>query len=243
MFETPTQKNFKKQMKQMQKENKSYSETNIYNSHPKTVSFDKPKTNKMPVSIIISLLIFFSPIIISKINNPNDVSDQTSLTANMIVPTASTYPKSSKFIAYLNDTDSITTNFNNILEKNNSLINLINNKQISPAEYTQGMKSIKSKLIVEMNKLNDINVPLEARSVHSVLQLMLSSFDQYLDSYINGFLDGNFTVDEAELSRTNNENYKRINRAYKNELISAFNALGIKNTINNDGTITYSYTR
>lgn len=241
MFETPTQKNFKRQMREIEKEKKKKGEKDIYNHHNKTVKFSSPSSNSRnfyskPLAIIITLILFIGPYllwgntlkekgIILTFKKPN-----TSFSAGKAMP--------KKYAFFLNQLDELTSS----LEPTHAKINEFHQTPYEQRDKKLYKEALLEEIAVSQSSLEKLQNMKPIKIFEPLYELRKSYFSNLIKAnkhYLN-YLNNNNIID-LEIANEYTKLVNQNSKDYKKTFLSILREHKFKHQIFENGGVRYWY--
>lgn len=237
MFRTPTQRNFKKQMKEIEKSKGK--KRDIYGESKKTVKFSSPvyrqNSFSRPLAIIITLLLFIGPYFLSgqgiKLNVP-------SFRQNRINLTSDEKPMSKKYAFFLQKLDQLDSSLDEVNKKIN-IFHQMNYNQMDKKLYMETLLdgiTITQDCSTKLAKTKPIDI---FQSLYELKSDIYNNKNLAFKHYLNYANNNN----KSDLDIANKYNQLSVanNEKYQDELLKVLKEQKFKHEVHEDGRIRYWY--
>lgn len=230
MFETPTQRNFRKQIREIQQQNKSNND--IYGSSPRTVSFDENTSGKRST---LKNIILFLVIVISissftiKFKNPT-----TNLTSSSSLNTE----LSNSDAAFLQKLNECSTDLNTISQK----VSQFHSNNLSRSRQEE----YKDSLLTGITKCDQWEKDIKSQKFSKIVNPLYLNTQEYISNLRQAFkyyLDSTYSLKSSHIEIANKYfNTISQNRAkHMQLLITIFDENNFKYEKHSVGSIRYWY--
>ena len=237
MFKTPTQKSFKKKMKEFEKEKKLKGYEDIYNFNRRTVKFDRPVnigggSFSRILTITITLLILISSYLLSK--NGLDFNSEL-LNQSVKVAAGNEKVLSLKDSYSLKELEKIIVSVNKYIQM---VSDFNHHNEISDSYKKEVSKGIsdRKKYKEQLNKMDKVEI---FNSLYKIADEYLADVELGFQYYSSFIIHGNNNDLHKAIEYFNNA--IEHNAAYNQEFINIMDEHGYKYEKLEDGTIRYWY--
>jgi len=248
MVETPTQKNFKRQMEEIERENAAMNSSDKYGIHRRTVKFDSPirspnNSYSWLVPLVITVLLFAGPTILSRSNtsvSQLSVSPNTSLAP---IPITSEDLIKTNVCKYLDEASLLKVQANMIIKNLETAKREIVSTDPKYRALSEQISSGIQQLQAVKSQLDILRVPAEAQIIHNTFNSWIVNTIKAEKLLLTALNDGRITAEELKTIRVYADLANEYDDQNMQAIIDALHALKIEFTIEPpDGRIKYSTT-